>query len=336
MSYSIMPKKLPVDISPTSGKTRNTPDLAIFGQVTIDDIYYEGRGLISLATPGGDSIYSVLGATVWPLSVGAVACIGLDYPRDKLHTATCNPDQTDWSGLSLYESPSIHDKATFYNDGRRVYEFEDASLIHLLSPGVLDIPAHMDTCTQVHLAPFNCQRQLEVVRYFKNKGAQVTLDVECHFILADQEKVLEMLRLDPIFVPSLEHIQLLSGSPSCDPLVQWEWIKQCGVKLAVIKCGGEGCWIFDVPGKKLWKVGVVPNLSLVDLTGAGDSFCGGFIAGLIRTRDPLQAAAYGAVSASFIVESLGAICPAHYTPALAQARLAAFQKTLPKQPILLP
>ena len=68
---------------------------------------------------------------------------------------------------------------------------------------------------------------------------------------------------------------------------------------------------------------------VVYVTGAGDSFCGGFMAGYLFTHDPLQAAAYGAVSASFIVESLGARKPNHYQKELAEQRLTTILMKIP-------
>lgn len=52
----------------------------------------------------------------------------------------------------------------------------------------------------------------------------------------------------------------------------------------------------------------VPALRVeaLDPTGAGDSFCGGFLAGLVETGDPVRAARFGAVSASRIVTCFGA------------------------------
>ena len=57
------------------------------------------------------------------------------------------------------------------------------------------------------------------------------------------------------------------------------------------------------------------------------------MAGLILDKDPVKAAAYGAVSASFIVESLGAQCPAHYTAQEAERRLEELLAGLPQVPI---
>ncbi|CAG8572075.1 8354_t:CDS:2, partial [Acaulospora morrowiae] len=45
---------------------------------------------------------------------------------------------------------------------------------------------------------------------------------------------------------------------------------------------------------------------VVDVTGAGNSFCGGLMAGLLKSNfDVFEAALYGSVSASFVIEQLG-------------------------------
>jgi len=46
--------------------------------------------------------------------------------------------------------------------------------------------------------------------------------------------------------------------------------------------------------------------AIVDVTGAGDAFCGGFAAGLLETGDPVRAGQYGLVSASIVIEGYGA------------------------------
>ncbi|MBI2686950.1 MAG: carbohydrate kinase family protein [Acidobacteria bacterium] len=70
---------------------------------------------------------------------------------------------------------------------------------------------------------------------------------------------------------------------------------ECGGVRTVIKRGAEGCTVegFHVPGIAV---------KAVDSTGAGDCFCGGFIAASMRGLAPLDAArvanAYGAQSVS--------------------------------------
>lgn len=60
---------------------------------------------------------------------------------------------------------------------------------------------------------------------------------------------------------------------------------------------------------------------VVDSTGAGDSFCGGFAVGLAGTGDPVRAAQYGTVSASMVIEGYRALYALHSNRNEAQARL---------------
>ena len=65
---------------------------------------------------------------------------------------------------------------------------------------------------------------------------------------------------------------------------------------------------------------------VVDPTGAGDAFCGGFLVGLARTGDPLEACLYGAVSASFIIEEFGVLHALQVGGGAAQSRLGLLQE----------
>jgi ribokinase len=46
---------------------------------------------------------------------------------------------------------------------------------------------------------------------------------------------------------------------------------------------------------------------VVDVTGAGDAFCGAFLVGLYSTGDVGEAIRLGSVSASIVVEGYGAL-----------------------------
>jgi sugar/nucleoside kinase (ribokinase family) len=304
------------------------PDILVIGQATIDDINREGEGLVAERIPGGDSIYSALGASIWPVKIGVVTIVGQDYPYEKMSLATYQPEMTDWAGLVAYPGPSLHAHAFYSKDGGRIFTWDDESLNSYLSPGVADVPEQWLAASFVHLAPSGPKQQLELIKYFSAKGAVVSLDVEKHFIQIDQHSILECLQYNPIFIPSIEHVQMLSGISSEKIEDLWPWIAACGVSLAIIKCGSRGAWLIDVKQKKKWHIGVVQNLSLVDVTGAGDAFCGGFLAGISHTHDPLQAAAYGAVSASFIIESLGARKSDHFQKPIADQRLKDLQKRI--------
>jgi ribokinase len=77
-----------------------------------------------------------------------------------------------------------------------------------------------------------------------------------------------------------------------------------GAKTIVLKLGSAGCRIFEQGRGMTAEIPVVP-IKAEDPTGAGDAFCGGFLVGMLRTGNLVDAARYGTVSASFAVETRG-------------------------------
>jgi sugar/nucleoside kinase (ribokinase family) len=97
-----------------------------------------------------------------------------------------------------------------------------------------------------------------------------------------------------------------------------------GCELVLIKRGDRGQWLYDAMGKHRWEIPAYSSRK-ADPTGAGDAFCGGFLAGYRKNYDPLEAALHGNVSASLKVEGSGAFHPLDVMPRLAQARLEALR-----------
>ena len=73
-----------------------------------------------------------------------------------------------------------------------------------------------------------------------------------------------------------------------------------------VKMGARGMRLL-LQGGKNWTQIPAFSTQVVDPTGAGDAFCGGFLVGLSLSGSPVQAALYGAVSASFIIEDFGVL-----------------------------
>ena len=87
-----------------------------------------------------------------------------------------------------------------------------------------------------------------------------------------------------------------------------EKILETGPSKVIIKKGEHGSVYFD--GKNNYLLPAYPVTSLIDPTGAGDSFAGG-IAGFLSTKKKIgfeeikEAMLYGTLTASFCVESFG-------------------------------
>eukprot|EP00898_Chlorokybus_atmophyticus_P008782 jgi/Chlat1/8905/Chrsp92S08219 len=68
----------------------------------------------------------------------------------------------------------------------------------------------------------------------------------------------------------------------------------------------DGAVVRSVGGTSVtWGVPAYEVDQVVDVTGCGNAFCGGFLDGYVRTRDVLAAAVQGVVAASFVAECVG-------------------------------
>jgi hypothetical protein len=72
------------------------------------------------------------------------------------------------------------------------------------------------------------------------------------------------------------------------------------------KFGSRGAVVAEAGGRRLIHVPSI-EAKVLDTTGAGDAFCGGFLAGLAAGQDLAHAAARGTVSATYVFEEIGAL-----------------------------
>jgi sugar/nucleoside kinase (ribokinase family) len=110
-----------------------------------------------------------------------------------------------------------------------------------------------------------------------------------------------------------------------------------GIRLLAGRCRGTAAVKLGPRGSLVWDKAkaeaiVVPALSVaaVDPTGAGDSWSGGFLAGLVETGDPARAACFGTVAASRIVSHFGADGALPVDHAANRQRLAGLLSALPR------
>lgn len=76
------------------------------------------------------------------------------------------------------------------------------------------------------------------------------------------------------------------------------------VSVAAITQGAKGCWV--VAEGLVTEVPAFPVPHVVDTTGAGDAFAGGFLYGLVRDLDLVRCAELGSLAAAEVISHLGA------------------------------
>jgi ribokinase len=82
-----------------------------------------------------------------------------------------------------------------------------------------------------------------------------------------------------------------------------EWFLKKGAGAALITLGGQGSLLHD--GKAATNIPIFSAGKVIDTTGAGDAFNGGFAAALARGIDPVAAAHFGSATAGISVTRPG-------------------------------
>jgi ribokinase len=133
----------------------------------------------------------------------------------------------------------------------------------------------------------------------------ITMDILADgFINASVYRDLAFLEYLTAFMPSEAEIDRIWKPSSMEA-----WLKENAIRYGchmVAKLGARGSLVCEASTGTLTHVPAYPA-HVVDTTGAGDGFCGGFIAGLVAGEPLITCAGMGTVSASYVVETYGAL-----------------------------
>ena len=107
-----------------------------------------------------------------------------------------------------------------------------------------------------------------------------------------------------VALPGLDDATALTGLT--DPDAICDFYLKLGPSLVVLKMGADGALVATPDSRT--HIPAFP-VEAVDATGAGDTFCGSFLARLIAGDQPEAAARYAAASAALKTEGYGAVAP---------------------------
>lgn len=105
-------------------------------------------------------------------------------------------------------------------------------------------------------------------------------------------------------LPGIEDVQTLTGLT--EPEAMLDFYLRLGPKVVVLKMGDAGAWL-ATPEHRVH----IPkhDVQVVDATGAGDAFCGSFLARILAGDAPEQAARYANLAAAMKCTGYGAVAP---------------------------
>jgi sugar/nucleoside kinase (ribokinase family) len=145
----------------------------------------------------------------------------------------------------------------------------------------------------------------QILKFAREHGVTTTLDL----IAIDRPDLLEVI--EPAlpwvdyFMPGLEEARMISGLQDREAVIRF--FLDRGAKHTVFKMGEEGSSVawYDEDGA-LREIRLPAfETTIVDSTGCGDSYCAGFIVGLLNGWDLEECARLGSACGALVITGLG-------------------------------
>ncbi len=329
------------------------PRIIVLGRLTRDYILTQ-EGISRADIPGGDGIFSAVGMRFWDEKPGVCARISETYPQRWLESFETNgintlgiithPEIPDTIRFFRYTSPDTFtqdDPITHYaqlgipipkgllgyvNPIQQIDSQTQASLQYIRS---YEIPPSYLDAIAAHLCPLDYVSYTTLLHTL-NQGGFHTISMDPGEGIMNSlfySLLPDLVRDATIFQTTESKIRQLFLGRTEDIWEMADQIGSWGAEMVVIYCGSQGQYLLDHSSKKRWVLSAYPS-HVVDPTGAGAVFCGGFLAGYLQHYDPLMACLKGSISASFSVEGSGPLYVLDTLPGLAERRLEKLQETV--------
>jgi len=271
--------------------------LTVFGSTALDTIRTPKKVLKDVL--GGAATFASISASFFE-KPGLIAVVGTDFPK-KYHNIL--KKYVDLKGLSIL------DGKTFRYDGKYDKSLSNRQTLktelNVLADFKPSVPDEYKKSEFVYLANNDPEQNAKIIKEFDNVKFSMCDTIE-FWIATKRNAVINMIKSVDAVVINDEEARLLTKEENlitcAKKMMQW------GAKYIVIKKGEHGSLLFhdDV---------IFPSVgfsleSILDPTGAGDSFAGamiGYLASKKKTSfsEIKRSVIYGNVMGSFAVERYG-------------------------------
>ena len=277
---------------------------------------------------GGAGTYIGWSASQMGVSAGLVSVIGDDFPSaevDAMKEAGMMFDGVEKKAgeRSFFWSGSYH----MDMNGRDTLETE----LNVLAAFEPVIPQDWKGAKWLMLGNIDPKLQMSVLDQLDNRPEIVVLDTMNFWMVIAMEPLKAVIARVDVLTINDEEARQLSGERSLVKAARC--ILGMGPRYLIIKKGEHGAMLFHADGGELeyFYCPALPLEDVVDPTGAGDTFAGGFIGHLAAQRKTdfstmKEAVVMGSALASFTCEAFGTEGIRSVSKAALNARVEAFRK----------
>ncbi|PQV61074.1 sugar/nucleoside kinase (ribokinase family) [Sediminibacterium magnilacihabitans] len=264
----------------------------------------------AIETPFGKSDKIIGGAgtyIAWCASnftpVKQISVVGGDFPQSELDALTAR-------GVTLEGVQVKKDEKTFFWSGRYHMDMNTRDTLdtqlNVLANFEPVVPESYQDCEFLMLGNLLPSVQRSVIEQLKTRPKLIVMDTMNFWMEVAMDELKKTLAMVDVLMVNDSEARQLSGEFSLVKAAAV--IEKMGPRFVIIKKGEHGALLFHE--NKVFFAPALPLEDVFDPTGAGDTFAGGFIGHLAKTRDisfenMKTAIILGSAMASFCVEKFG-------------------------------
>jgi len=252
---------------------------------------------------GGAATYIALSASNFVKPIKQISIVGGDFPQEELDFLVSR-------GVELEGVEIKKDEKSFFWSGKYHLDMNERDTLDTQLNVLADfkpvVPESYQDCEFIMLGNLVPAIQHSVLKQMKTRPKLVVMDTMNFWMetaLPDLEEVLK--HVDVLLINDSEARQL---SAQYSLVKAAKEIMKMGPKYLVVKKGEHGALLFH--GDQVFVAPALPLEDIFDPTGAGDTFAGGFMGHIAKTKDisfnnMKTAIIVGSAMASFCVEKFG-------------------------------
>ncbi len=252
---------------------------------------------------GGSATYAAYAASNFLKPVQQISIVGYDFPKEEMEELTKR-------GVQLEGVKVVPDKKSFFWSGRYHEDMNTRDTLvtdlNVLADFDPVIPDSYQGAQFVMLGNLMPRIQTGVIKQLKKRPMLIVMDTMNFWMETAMDDLAEVLQQVDLLLVNDSEARQLTGQFSLVKAARS--ILTMGPKYLIIKKGEHGALLFHEDN--VFFAPALPLEEVFDPTGAGDTFAGGFIGHLAKTKDisfenMKRAIIIGSAMASFCVEKFG-------------------------------
>jgi sugar/nucleoside kinase (ribokinase family) len=252
---------------------------------------------------GGSATYVAYAASNFVQPIQQVSIVGFDFPKEEMESLAKRGVQLD--GVEV-----VPDKKSFFWSGRYHMDMNSRDTLvtdlNVLADFDPVLPESYRDSEFVMLGNLHPTIQKKVIQQMKVRPKLIAMDTMNFWMESAMPELEEVLKMVDVLMINDSEARQLSGQFSLVKAAKA--VMAMGPKYLIIKKGEHGALLFHED--KVFFAPALPLEDVFDPTGAGDTFAGGFMGHIARTKDisfenMKTAIIVGSAMASYCVEKFG-------------------------------